>query len=249
MRISSSSREGRATILVCGTRRSDIKEMEGLLQSIRAIYGRAIEVVLYTSFTDYRNADIDEIFDIANPSFSFLDKVHAMNVVPREKVLALDCDTLMLKNIDEMFSLLDHYDIAAAHARNRWTYFLENVPDSFPEFNTGVVLFKRSEKVNRFLRDWFEKYTEQLRSGKKLPSGNQPAFRETFFFSDLRHATLTPEYNCQFEMCSMVSHTVKILHGRTSNFNEVIETINQGPEQPWNSEPGPRCIQFKRVPG
>lgn len=234
----------RPTIVVCGTRKQDLEEMEGLLQSIREIYQKTIEVVLYTHFTDYRNTDIDEIFIIKNPSFSFLDKVYAMTHAPRERVLYLDCDTFLLKNIDDMFSLLDQYDIAAAHAPNRWTCFLENVPDSFPEFNCGVVLFQRSDKVNKFLTDWMEKYIDQRQQGISIPSGDQPAFRETLFLSDLRHATLTPEYNCRFNMGSMVSHTVKIVHGRTTDFDCLKERINRGPQLAYNNEPGRRYVKF-----
>ena len=233
------------TILICGTRKTDLLEAEQLIASVRKFYQQSIEIILYTNFIDYQNTDIDQIFIIEKPYFGFADKVYAMVHVPREQVLYLDTDTLLLNKIDDLYNLLERFDIAAAHAPNRWTYKLENIPDAFPEFNCGVILFKRSEKVNTFLHSWFQKYLQQLEQGINMPSGDQPSFREFLYLSDLRVSTLTPEYNCRFNMGSLASHSVKILHGRISDFKYVEERINKGPKLPWTDEPGIRFIRYE----
>jgi lipopolysaccharide biosynthesis glycosyltransferase len=234
----------RPTILVCGTQRNYLTEAEILIKSIREIYKKNIEILLFTNFTDYVNPDINEIHIIEKPFFGFPDKVYAIATVPRDRVLYMDCDSLVLDNIDEMFALLNNFDIAAAHAPNRWTYKLENIPEAFPEFNCGIILFKRNEKVNSFLSNWYSEYMRQIDIKLEVPSDDQPPFRELLFLSDLRIATLTPEYNCRFNMGAVVGHSVKILHGRISDFNYVKKFINKGPANTWNNEPGVRYVHY-----
>lgn len=228
------------SILICGTRRSDLLEAEQLIRSIRLHYQTSIEIILYTSFKDYSNEELNEIVLLENPYYGFMDKLVAINHVKRERFLFLDSDTFLVDRIDELFTLLNEFDIALAHAPNRWTHKLSSIPDSYPEFNTGVILIKKSEAVTFFLKNWVEKYSTQLETKIILPSGDQPSFRELLYFSTLRVATLTPEYNCRFSMGTLVSHKVKILHGRSTNFKKILTEINKSPKMPWHDEPGIR---------
>jgi len=122
-----------------------------------------------------------------------------------EKVLHLDSDACIMKDraINEIFKLLDNFDIAVAHAPCR-TQGKRNkeVPNSFPEFNCGVISF--TNNVVEVFRRWQEIYIndflldnpeETLRSGSSIYHLDQTAFRHVVYFSDLRIATLPPEYN------------------------------------------------------
>lgn len=131
-------------------------------------------------------------------SFDTVDSPHHHSKVdysmrtPYDRTLFLDADTIVLGDINSLFDLLDRFDIALAHAPNRTTR-LNNwkftVPVSFPQFNTGVMVYNRSEKVMKFLQDWIEAYYQAgFRS-------DQITFRELIWLSDLRVATLPPEYN------------------------------------------------------
>jgi len=231
------------TILLCGTRQSDLYEAEQLIPSIKK-HQPAAEIILYTNFKDYKNDNIDEIVIIENPYYGYADKIYAMSTLPRKEFLFLDNDTFLIGNIDELFTITEKFDIAVAHAPNRWTFKLNNIPDSYPEFNTGVILIKRSEKINVFLSDWLTFYLQQIKDQLQILSGDQPSFREILYGSDLRVATLTPEYNCRFTMGCLVSHRVKILHGRILNFEYVKDRINLGPINDWNNEPSIRFIKY-----
>ena len=61
------------------------------------------------------------------------------------------------------------------------------VPKCFPEFNSGVIAFKKSSMTT------FEKWLDIYTSEPVKP--DQPAFRKAVYLSHLRVATLTPEYN------------------------------------------------------
>ena len=125
-----------------------------------------------------------------------------------------------------LFALLDAFDIALAHSPTRAIYEIEGVPDSFPEFNAGVILYRRSAGVKAAFRDWanqFARFQEQRDrgeicwlqpEGKRIYMHDQGALRAALYRSRLRIATLPPEYNCRFTKPGFVDGPVKIFHGR-----------------------------------
>lgn len=105
--------------------------------------------------------------------------------------LFLDTDAVIQKaEALEIFDLLKHFDIAAAHAPCRIAgEKINSIPDCFPEFNTGVIVFKKN--ILPTLKQWLELYLSEF---IKHPH-DQGAFRNAVYFSNLRIATLPPEYN------------------------------------------------------
>lgn len=124
-------------------------------------------------------------------------KVEYMARTPFEKTLFLDSDTDVVVDIREMFSLLDRFDIALAHAPKRnenknQVFWQQPLPASFPQYNSGVVLYRMNPTIQALLADWQKAY---LQAGFKL---DQISLRECLWKSDARIATLPPEYNLRF---------------------------------------------------
>src|SRR5262245_17176068 len=46
----------------------------------------------------------------------FRDKIHSIRRLPFDQTIFLDTDTYVTANIDELFDLLNRFDVAAAHA-------------------------------------------------------------------------------------------------------------------------------------
>jgi len=142
-------------------------------------------------------------------------KLDYFNECPFDRTLFLDGDTTIKADIREMFQLLDAFDIALAHAhaRNRkkttkiWRIEL---PDSFPQFNSGVFLFKKTPEVRAFFEDWRKSYHE---AGIRK---DQVTLRECLWKSGLRIATLPPEYNLRYKKYLFIwrrnEATLKIAH-------------------------------------
>ena len=232
------------SVIYCATREKDIVEAEVSIKSVRE-HHPYIEIILFTSFSDYKNPAINKIQVLKNQKHNFLDKISTLIEVKRKKILFLDGDTVLIEKIFDLFTILNQFDLAVAHAPNRWTVKLNDIPDAFPEFNTGVLLLNKSRKVKSLLKQWYSYYEKDLKLGLDHPSKDQPAFRKSLFESKVRFTTLTPEYNCRFSMGAMVSHTVKLLHGRSKDFNFIIENINDGPINKWSNEPKIRWIKYK----
>lgn len=144
-------------------------------------------------------------------------KVDYLSRSPFDRTLYLDTDTTLNADVRGMFRVLDRFDLALAHAHRRnaavrlapWRVTL---PDAFPQFNGGVILFRRTPAVTGFLEEWAQAFHE---AGF---DHDQRTLRELVWASDLRVATLPPEYNVRFMkyrlLWSREEAAAKILHLR-----------------------------------
>lgn len=193
-----------------------------------------------TIFSDVplSSALFDQVVLIANPTHGPDDKIIQIAKSLYRETLYLDSDTHMLDDSRELFSLLERFDLAAVHAPYRAQYQVSQVPDCFPELNTGVLLFRKSDKTDVFFERWLQIYREDALKHLiwLFPGGgrwyrhaipNQPSFRRAIYESGLRIATLPPEYNCRFPFPGFVHTKVKILHGRASCVPKIAKELNK----------------------
>jgi hypothetical protein len=158
--------------------------------------------------------DFDHVIEIKDPDYSFTDQISNLHRSPFDRTLHLDTDIYMDANSKELFGVLDEFDIAVAHNHNRSAYDLQGVPNSFPEYNTGVIAYKNDEKICEFTRSWSAVYDDLYDGGNPQ---NQPSFRKALYESDLRIATLPPEYNLMLRYPGHAIGEVKLFHGRLLN--------------------------------
>ncbi len=190
-----------------------------------------------TVFTDhFFNSPVFDEVRVAQPgSNPLLTKTLWMSQSPYEQTLFLDTDILLCDNIDDIFMLLDRFDLAVPHAPYRLTgmglsiplpdFLTSDIPACFPGMNTGMILFNRSQKIQEFLNHWGEYHLKLCTISPKAP--NQPAFRTALYRSDLRFAIIPEEYHCRFIYPFKVCGKVKALHGRHPDMDLVIGRINQ----------------------
>lgn len=148
----------------------------------------------------------------------FYDKSKLIQNSPYERTLFIDADTYVLDPLPELFSLLDHFDCAATHEEyldTDWHHRCPrpDIPASFPEFNTGILLLKRSDRLHHMIEEWGTLYRRYLEEQPDQPINDQPFFRAAAYYSGVRIATLTREYNCKYRGQGYLNGRVKILHG------------------------------------
>ena len=152
-------------------------------------------------FTDAKQlgVSLNEVFDpvIELESVHHRSKVDCLMKSPFERTLFLDADIRVLEDVSELFDLLERFDIAMAHAhaRNRpatRTVWNQSLCDAFPQFNTGVIAVRRNAQTQTLLQDWSDSY---VAAGFRK---DQVTLRELLWSSELRVATLPPEFNIRY---------------------------------------------------
>jgi len=82
-----------------------------------------------------------------------------------EKIIFLDADTILVKNIDNYFE--KDYDIGYTYYKDHFTPYGDTsfTPKGYNRINTGVLLVNKSEKVVEFLLEYAMLTNEFLRNG------------------------------------------------------------------------------------
>jgi hypothetical protein len=189
------------------------------LQSLASLK-RAMPDLPITVFSQFPMSSplIDQVVRVQPTGDGFYDKTRLIRESPYERTLFIDADIIVLDPFPELFALLDRFDCAATHEEYVSTdwfgrYPRSDVPSSFPEFNTGILLYKRSARMDGVLKEWESLYSRFIeeRPGQRI--NDQPFFRAAIYHSDVRVATLTREYNCKYRGQGYLNGPVKLLHG------------------------------------
>jgi len=155
--------------------------------------------VSVTLFCDRRvdNAIFDYIERI-NPDHKRA-KVDFLGLSPYEKTLYLDSDTLVLRDIYDIFVFLDRFDLVGTHDYSRkkaeWAKAIceyNQIPYAFPEINGGVLGFKRNSLGSEFLDLWRKKFWKYRNHTRGM---DQPALRMAAWESGANLYILPPEFN------------------------------------------------------
>lgn len=194
-----------------------------------------LHVTLYSD-VEVPSSVFDRVVGIP-PEQTPLRKITHAAASPYDRSLYLDSDTYVLQDISDVFDLLDRFDVAAAQAPLRYTMRIQGVPDSFPEYNAGVVAYRKCEPVRQFFDQWrtlysrmqtddsgVQQYYQEKLNKRCVP--DQPAFRMALYASSLRVATLAPEYNCRAKFPGVLHGPVRILHARFPDLEQVASVLN-----------------------
>lgn len=155
-------------------------------------------------------------------------KIDALSMSKYDASLFLDSDTYVCGDIDSLFSLADHYDLAMAYAPRRrdpeWSPPEDDIPPWLPEFNSGVILMRKSDRTARFLTDWRQLYMKYAKWNDQM-SLRVALYRGLNY--GLRVYPLPPEYNCRTLCMAQLGAKAYILHGR-GDMRKIASQINSG---------------------
>lgn len=171
-----------------------------------------------TVFSDLAvNGDFD-VVRVRPSGVGFYDKARLMSESPYEQTIFIDTDIFAVEPFPELFTLLDRFDCALTHEEylnTDWSnhYPRPDIPSSFPEFNTGIMVFRRSSEMRGLFAKWGELYQSFLVSNPEREVNDQPFFRVAAYYGHAKIATLGREYNCKFRGQGYLNGPVKFLHG------------------------------------
>lgn len=186
---------------------------ESYLQEARRSAKRASKVTdLPISIVTHRNMDselFDEIIIDKTPSDTFADKPRNLLKSPYDETLYMDTDTYIVNSISDIFACLEYAPLAVTIDAFEGALYDEeidvnrDIPKSFPEFQTGVIVYRQTDIVINFIKCWSENHTPDY-----YP--DQLSFRQTLYKHDLDVSPLPLRYNTLIG--TTVNGPVKILH-------------------------------------
>lgn len=178
-----------------------------------------LERILFTpDDVDAEGFDRLAILPPLSAEYWFLDSIRYFNMAydmldEYETCLYLDSDLDLLAPFPELFRMTERFDVVAAVGSRRITRpTVKELPECFPEYELGVILFKRCDVVKEFLNEW-----ERLHWTYPSIYGNndQPSFREAVWNTPgLKVERIPPEYALRWPFGVFMSGEVKVLHGR-----------------------------------
>lgn len=207
-------------IYVAKGARSYIEEALVSARSVR----RAMPELKIALFTDAApesvRGEVDIVLPITSKRTGFSAKIDPLLETPFERTLFLDTDVYMAESCAEVFAMLERFELCAAQDPWRGSYSWETVPFSFATLNTGVIAYRLTPAVRKFIVDWGELHSQDY--GKRQ-ANDQPAFRKVLLESDVRFLTLPPEYNLRtYHACQLGGHMQpKILHERNEHLPQI----------------------------
>lgn len=152
-------------------------------------------------------ADCFDNVIVDSTQFEKRNKPQALRETPYDQTIYLDTDTYLTDSLTELYDLLGEFDLGVRRDREQ-AHVPEksSLPESFPEFNSGVIVYETTESVVNMLSDWEERC---------LPSHefDQRSFRESLFYSDVRFSCIPNRFNCMYRYDDVVDGQVKIFHG------------------------------------
>lgn len=174
-----------------------IKELEYSVKSVKNTHHN-LPITLFTD-KDPKIKGIDNVIIINVDSERIKQKY--LYSSPYDNTLYMDCDTAVVGPIEEFFSLMERFDLAATHDVMRKDFKKSakypdyaNIPDGFSEFGGGVILFRKSPEVEMFFEVWRKNFNKWYELTKEVR--DQPSFRVSIWQCvDLKFYVLPPEFN------------------------------------------------------
>jgi hypothetical protein len=186
------------------------------LRSARSLRGHMPDVPI-ALMTD--QPDVPDVFDMVinvQPGpYPFADKIRFLEQTPFMHTLFLDSDTLVCAPLDDLFTLLERFDLAIAFDYKHMDWTLPGVPQSFPEPNSGVIAYRQSCRMTAFFAAWAQEYGTMLAQATPEDGiGDQTAMRRPLYESDLRLMILPQQYHTRYLTMGVLVGKAHIVHGR-----------------------------------
>lgn len=196
------------------------------LQSAQSLHKHMpdLAVILYTDQDKVASPLFTEIRKIERPLHTCGDKILPLKETPFERTLFLDTDTHICAPIQDVFEILDRFDLAASHAPYRPSRPFVT-PDCFCELNSGVFAYRKTPDMLLLFEKWLELY--QVFVEETGRDEDQPTFRQAIYESAIKLYVLPPEYNLRTVMPGFSGRgNIKIVHGRGIPMDQLTSWVN-----------------------
>jgi hypothetical protein len=178
----------------------DLKYLEESIFSAKSVKKNCpdISITLFTDRTDANAKCFDQVVQVDNDINPFKNKVKYLGLSPYEKTLFLDSDTQVKKPIYELFQKLDEVDLALTSYPSIDRSYMPSKLISYEQpnlYNTGVILYKKTEAVQKFLNHWLDVVMNQEES--TMWAGH---FCDQYYFNKLIEENLHEKFGVKLSL-------------------------------------------------
>lgn len=179
-----------------------------------------VDIVLITDKKHWHSIHFDRIIRVSTPEPEDVCFPPLLEI-PEDTYdsgIYVDAEAYFCAPIYDVFKLVEgeRVDIALVHTSGKiyvdQKFPSPSVPDAFPHWRSAFIAFRHHDRIRQLFARWeeeFHKYKQYgLRGGIRYP--DQSALRIALYHSDLRFATLPPNYCCTGGDI-VVRNTVRIL--------------------------------------
>lgn len=141
-----------------------------------------------TSVSTYRGMDAHSI------------KTQGFNISPYDETMILDVDLFFIKKCSEVWNYLDNSDLAMCvdyrptvekcnHILGEEKdYTLSIVPGNFIQYNTGILLFRKTNNIKELFKNWFNEWC-------KFKKFDQLALARALYFYPQKITSIPYKFN------------------------------------------------------
>lgn len=177
---------------------------------VRRVMGLPIVLVTHEDVGQFPEFD-----DIIYTPFShtYRDKI-LMRLSPFEHTIFLDTDTFVIDRLDDVFTMLERFDLVYQPSAPSMHYRLPGVPMlAFEEPSAGIIAWRRNDSVKAFFDRWATDYDFQ-----EVENGNgawdQRSMRSALWSTDIKIFGLGRDWQLYSFEPSIAMNTVRMVHGR-----------------------------------
>lgn len=197
-----------------------------------------IPICLITN-EDCRHEEFDEVVMIRDMDTLRRPKLY-LDQCPYRQAIYIDSDTWILRSMEEIFTLLNRFDLALLQASGKYPYQVEGLPDIFGEYSSGLIGFNNTPGFSEFLQRWREEYIRSFYEEEN--PWDQRTFRILLWESPLRVANIPLEYSFTPYSVNTARTPLIMVHGRTLDAIKAMgrEMDSIGGSRAW--VPGLGCV-------
>lgn len=146
--------------------------------------------------------------------YNYLAKVLGIQLSPFDRTIFLDTDTFICDDISPLFELMELVDIATSIEKSHHTTDkIKNIrfKNIIPEFNSGVIVYRKNEITERLFKDWFQVCVDN-KMGNDMPGLREAVIKN---FKEVKFVILPEEYNSHgYKSMLQLNGKVKVIHER-----------------------------------
>jgi hypothetical protein len=197
------------------------------VSSLKAVNPNS-KVALVTDNPGVYSEIFDEVITLEiDKERPYINKIKGMYSSPFVKTIFVDTDTYFCHAVDEIFGILDYFDMALSICNSDYFTVYNKTGEAISgmnPYNTGVMAYRKNEVTKAILLEWEAAYLRHF----NLYVQDQAAFMEALLYSNVRTYTLPTIYNARTPYpCQFIAKPVKIIHGRHNNYEKIAKKLNR----------------------